>query len=77
MNQKMERPKILFPIVERGKGKDLIKLYSSANVKFHYQTIGHGTTTSEIMDAVNEQYGIRTEAQAIVCSMKVDHFAPI
>ncbi|MEZ3502802.1 MAG: hypothetical protein K1W25_04985 [Lachnospiraceae bacterium] len=30
-----------------------------------------------IMDAVNKEHGIRTEAQAVVCSMKVDHFAPI
>lgn len=30
-----------------------------------------------IMDAVNEKHGLKTEAQAIVCSMKVDHFAPI
>jgi len=30
-----------------------------------------------IMDAVNKEHGIRTEAQAVVCSMKVEHFAPI
>lgn len=29
-----------------------------------------------IMDAVNEKHGLKTEAQAIVCSLKVDHFAP-
>lgn len=50
MSQKTERPKILFSIVERGKGKDIVKLYNSADVRFHYQTIGHGTATSEIMD---------------------------
>ena len=32
---------------------------------------------NKIMDAVNEKHGLKTEAQAIVCSMKVDHFAPI
>ncbi len=32
---------------------------------------------NRIMDAVNEKHGLKTEAQAIVCSMKVDHFAPI
>jgi len=30
-----------------------------------------------IMDAVNREHGMRTEAQAVVCSMNVDHFAPI
>ena len=29
------------------------------------------------MDAVTEKHGLKTEAQAIVCSMKVDHFTPI
>lgn len=28
-------------------------------------------------DAVNQKHGPKTEAQAIVCSMNVDHFAPI
>ena len=32
---------------------------------------------NKIMDAVNEKHGLKTEAQAIVCRMKVDHFAPI
>ncbi len=31
---------------------------------------------NRIMDAVNEKHGLKTEAQAIVCSLKVDHFAP-
>lgn len=50
MNQKTERPKILVSIVERGKGKELAKLYLQNSVAFHYHTIGHGTATSEIMD---------------------------
>ena len=32
---------------------------------------------NQIMDAVNEKHGLKTEVQAIVCSMKVDHFTPI
>lgn len=32
---------------------------------------------NRIMDAVNEKHGLKTEAQAIVCSLKADHFAPI
>ncbi len=45
-----ERPKLLVTIVERGKGKEMMKLYHAEGVNFHYQTIGHGTATSEIMD---------------------------
>lgn len=40
----------MITIVNRGKGKDIIKLYSREGVNFHYQTTGHGTATSEIMD---------------------------
>ena len=32
---------------------------------------------NRIMDAATEKHGLKTEAQAIVCSMKVDHFTPI
>lgn len=31
---------------------------------------------NRIMDAANEKHGLKTEAQASVCSLKVDHFAP-
>ncbi len=49
-DRSVEQPKALISIVERGKGKEIIKLYNSEGVSFHYQTIGHGTATSEIMD---------------------------
>ena len=32
---------------------------------------------NRIMDTVNEKHGLKTDAQAIVCSLSVDHFAPI
>lgn len=46
----IQQPKIMVSIVERGKGKAIIQLYNKEGVNFHYQTIGHGTATSEIMD---------------------------
>lgn len=82
MSQKTERPKMIVSIVERGKGKDIIRLYNKEGVHFHYQTIGRGTATSEIMDILgldsrDKKHGLKTDAQAIVCSLSVDHFAPI
>lgn len=68
MNQKTERPKILFSIVERGKGKEIVKLYNSADVRFHYQTIGHGTATSEIMDIL----GLDSKDKDIVISFAAE-----
>lgn len=68
MNQKTERPKILVSIVERGKGKELIKLYRQKDVDFHYQTIGHGTATSEIMDIL----GLDSKDKDIVISFAAE-----
>lgn len=68
MNQKTERPKILISIVERGKGKELIKLYRQKDVEFHYQTIGHGTATSEIMDIL----GLDSRDKDIVISFAAE-----
>lgn len=68
MNQKAERPKVLVSIVERGKGKGLIKLYRQKNVEFHYQTIGHGTATSEIMDIL----GLDSRDKDIVISFAAE-----
>lgn len=50
MEGRTERPKLMVSIVERRRGKDLIRLYDREGVTFHYQTGGRGTATSEIMD---------------------------
>lgn len=46
----MEPLKIVVSIVERGQGKNLIKLYNGQKVTHHFQSAGIGTATSEIMD---------------------------
>lgn len=60
----VEQPKVLVSIVERGKGKEIIKLYNAEGVNYHYQTIGHGTATSEIMDIL----GLDSKDKDIVIS---------
>ena len=42
--------KLIVSIVERGQGKDLIRLFTQQNVLHHMQCGGKGTATSEIMD---------------------------
>ncbi len=42
--------KLIVSIVERGQGKDLIRLFMQQNVLHHMQCGGKGTATSEIMD---------------------------
>ena len=63
-----ERPKLLVSIVERGKGTAMMNLYNKEGVDFHYQTIGHGTATSEIMDIL----GLDSKEKDIVLSFAVE-----
>ena len=67
METRTERPKLMVSIVERRRGKDMIRLYDREGVSFHYQTVGRGTATSEIMDIL----GLESRDKDIVLS-----FAP-
>lgn len=62
------RPKLLVSIVERGKGKALMNLYNREGVDFHYQTIGHGTATSEIMDIL----GLDSKEKDVIISLAAE-----
>jgi len=62
---KIERPKVIVSVVERGKGKKLMEIYNKEGVNFHYQTTGHGTATSEIMDIL----GLDSKDKDIVISI--------
>lgn len=64
-NTPVERPKLMVSIVERGKGKAIMNLYNKEGVNFHYQTIGHGTATSEIMDIL----GLDSKDKDIIISI--------
>ena len=46
----MEPLKLIVSIVERGQGKNMIKLYNEQKITHHFQCAGIGTATSEIMD---------------------------
>ena len=46
----MEPVKLIVSIVERGQGKNMIKLYNGQKITHHLQCAGIGTATSEIMD---------------------------
>lgn len=65
MEGKAERPKLMVSIVERSKGKDIIKLYDREGVTFHFQTVGRGTATSEIMDIL----GLESRDKDIILSL--------
>ena len=42
--------KLLISIVERGQGKEVIGFYSRYGVTSHFQTVGRGTASSDILD---------------------------
>lgn len=63
-----ERPKVMVSIVERGKGTALMNLYNKEGVEFHYQTIGHGTATSEIMDIL----GLDSKEKDVIISFAAE-----
>lgn len=65
MTTAAERPKLMVSVVERRRGKDLIRLYDREGVRFHYQTVGRGTATSEIMDIL----GLESRDKDIVISL--------
>jgi hypothetical protein len=46
----MRKIKLLFSILERGKGKEYIARLEDQGVKLNLQTVGHGTAPSEMKD---------------------------
>lgn len=42
--------KLLMSIVERGQGKELTHFYSRNGLTCHFQTVGHGTASSDLLD---------------------------
>lgn len=49
-NFKAEPMKVMVSIVERGQGRRLLDLFIQQKITHHFQSVGKGTATSEIMD---------------------------
>ncbi len=60
-----KRPMILLSIVERDKGKKLIKELESIGIRVNFQTVGFGTAPTEIMDI----FGIGSNDKDIIISL--------
>ncbi len=61
----VKRLMMLLSIVERDKGKKLIKELESQNIKVNFQTVGFGTAPTEMMDI----FGLGTKDKDIVISL--------
>ena len=46
----MEPMNVIVSIVERGQGRNMLDLFNSQKITHHFQCVGTGTATSEIMD---------------------------
>ena len=60
----MNKIKLLFSILERGKGKEYIAQLSEQGIKINLQTVGHGTAPSEMKDI----FGLVSSEKDIVFS---------
>lgn len=60
-----ERIELLMTIVERGKGRDLVRFLKRHQVNFHLEFAGVGTATSEMLDVL----GLNTKEKDIILSM--------
>ena len=60
---------ILLSIVERDKGKKLIKELENINIKVNFQTVGFGTAPTEMMDI----FGLGTNDKDIVISLGAEN----
>ena len=60
-----KRPMILLSIVERDKGKKLIKELENLNIRVNFQTVGFGTAPTEMMDI----FGLGSNDKDIVISL--------
>lgn len=58
---------MIISIVQRGKGKQFIEMMNQNEIRFHIQSVGHGTAPSEMMDIL----GLGTNDKDVVIS-----FAP-
>jgi len=60
-----KRPMILLSIVERDKGKKLIKELENINIRINFQSVGFGTAPTEMMDI----FGLGTNDKDIIISL--------
>lgn len=60
-----KRPMVLLSIVERDKGKKLIKELEKMNIKINFQCVGLGTAPTEMMDI----FGLGTKDKDIIISL--------
>lgn len=52
MEKRQDEIKLMLTIVERGQGKILTKLYGKYYVNTHFQSLGRGTASSELLDVL-------------------------
>ncbi len=60
-----KRPMVLLSIVERDKGKKLIKHLENINIKMNFQSVGFGTAPTEMMDI----FGLGTNDKDVIISL--------
>jgi len=65
MDRTQKRMKLLISIVERGQGKFLTKIYEKHHLSCHFQSLGRGTASSELLDVLGFGSAERTVVLSI------------
>ena len=68
MEKKQEAIKLMVSIVERGQGRILTKLYEKQDLHCHFQSLGRGTASSELLDVL----GFGSTERTVVLSFGAD-----
>lgn len=63
-----DRITMMISIVERGKGKRFIEMMNQKEIRFHIQSVGHGTAPSEMMDIL----GLGTRDKDVIISFATE-----
>lgn len=63
--------KLILSIVERGQGRLLAKIYEKQKVTWHFQSTGHGTASSELLDVL----GFGSSERDVLISLVSDTLA--
>ena len=65
MDNKQNKMKLLISIVERGQGKELTRIYEKHHLFCHFQSLGRGTASSELLDVL----GFGSSERTVVLSI--------
>lgn len=72
MDPKTEGVKLIVAFVERGQGRSVDRFFSKYNIFCNFQSVGHGTASSELLDTLGFGTSERDILVSLGCDTNVD-----